>query len=178
VKAQQGPGSAGSGFGAGPTQSIPYLAAPLGAAIEPGPIGVVAFVGRALKGPVNEAVPVESFAQFQQRFGGLWSDSLLPHAVEQFFEHGGRQAVIVRVVSSARWASSVVQTTSTRVAPLRKSMSSTSSARIMFLSTMSSENPSGSDAIDSFLSWFGSAVPRCLAAGTLVPLGCSNMVGR
>jgi hypothetical protein len=102
VTVQQGPGSADSGFGAGPTQSIPYLAAPPGAAIEPGPVGVVAFVGRTLKGPVNEAVPVEDFSQFQQRFGGLWTDSLLPHAVEQFFEHGGRQAVIVRVVASGR----------------------------------------------------------------------------
>ena len=99
---QQGPGSAGSGFGAGPTQSIPYLAAPPGAVIEPGPVGVVAFVGRTLKGPINEAVPIEDFAQFQQRFGGLWPDSLLPHAVEQFFEHGGHQAVIVRVVANGR----------------------------------------------------------------------------
>ncbi len=99
---QQGPGSAGSGFGAGPTQSIPYLAAPPGTAIEPGPVGVVAFVGRTLKGPINEAIPVEDFSHFQQRFGGLWSDSLLPHAVEQFFEHGGSQAVIVRVVASGR----------------------------------------------------------------------------
>lgn len=102
MKAQQGPGSAGSGLGAGPTQSIPYLAVPQGVALEPGPVGVVAFVGRTLKGPVNEAVPVESFAQFQQRFGGLWSDSLMPHSVEQFFEHGGRQAVIVRVVANGR----------------------------------------------------------------------------
>lgn len=102
MTAQQGPGSAGSGFGAGPTQSIPYLAAPPGAAIEPGPVGVVAFVGRTLKGPINEAVPVESFSQFQQRFGGQWSGSLLPHGVEQFFEHGGRQAVIVRVVANGR----------------------------------------------------------------------------
>jgi uncharacterized protein len=100
VAAQQGPGSAGSGFGAGPTQSVPYLSAPPGAAIEPGPVAVVAFVGRTLKGPINEAIPVEDFSQFQQRFGGLWSDSLLPHAVEQFFEHGGQQAVIVRVVAN------------------------------------------------------------------------------
>ncbi len=102
MRVQQGPGSAGSGFGSGPPQSIPYLAAPPGAVIEPGPVGVVAFVGRTLKGPVNEPVPVEDFSQFQQRFGGLWHDSLLPHAVEQFFEHGGRQAVIVRVVAGGR----------------------------------------------------------------------------
>jgi uncharacterized protein len=102
VATQQGPGSAGSGFGAASTQSVPYLSAPPGAAIEPGPVAVVAFVGRTLKGPINEAIPVEDFSHFQQRFGGLWSDSLLPHAVEQFFEHGGQQAVIVRVVANGR----------------------------------------------------------------------------
>lgn len=70
--------------------------------ILPAPIGVVAFVGRCLKGPVNESVSVASFAEFQQKFGGLWNGSTLPHAVEQFFEHGGEQALIVRVVSSGR----------------------------------------------------------------------------
>jgi hypothetical protein len=47
-------------------------------------------------------VVVTDFPQFQQRFGGLWAGSLLPHAVEQFFEHGGRSAVIVRVASNGR----------------------------------------------------------------------------
>jgi uncharacterized protein len=70
--------------------------------IDPAPVGVVAFVGRCLKGPVNEAVPVASFVEFQQKFGGLWSGSTLPHAVEQFFEHGGEQALIVRVVSAGK----------------------------------------------------------------------------
>ncbi len=97
---QQGPGSAGGGFGAGPIESHSLQRAASSAAIEPGPVGVVAFVGRALKGPVNDPVLIEDFQQFQHRFGGLWSDSLLPHAVEQFFEHGGRQAVIVRVMAS------------------------------------------------------------------------------
>jgi uncharacterized protein len=73
-----------------------------GAAIEPAPQGVVAFAGRTLKGPVNEPTVVEDFARFQQLFGGLWSGSLLPHAVEQFFEHGGRRALIVRIASGAR----------------------------------------------------------------------------
>lgn len=81
-----------------PAQSPP---AP-GTAITAAPVGVVAFVGRCLKGPVNEPVPVEDFSQFQQRFGGLWHGSLLPHAVEQFFEHGGSRAVIVRVASAGR----------------------------------------------------------------------------
>lgn len=72
------------------------------AGIAPAPVDVVAFVGRTLKGPVGEPVAVENFAQFQQVFGGLWTGSLLPHSVEQFFEHGGARAVIVRVTSGAR----------------------------------------------------------------------------
>ena len=38
---------------------------------------VTAFVGRTLKGPLNRAVPVGSFAEFQQIFGGLWQPSTL-----------------------------------------------------------------------------------------------------
>ena len=71
-------------------------------AIERVPTGVTAFVGRTLKGPVNQAVAVQSFAEFQQQFGGLWQPSTLSYAVEQFFENGGREARIVRVVNGAR----------------------------------------------------------------------------
>jgi uncharacterized protein len=71
-------------------------------AIERVATGVVAFVGRALKGPVNQPLPVRSFVEFQQHFGGLWQPSTLSYAVEQFFENGGREARIVRVVNGAR----------------------------------------------------------------------------
>ena len=63
---------------------------------------IAAFVGRTLKGPVNEPVPVRSFADYTRVFGGLWQPSTLSYAVEQFFENGGRCAVIVRVVNGAR----------------------------------------------------------------------------
>ncbi|HEY2035556.1 MAG TPA: hypothetical protein VGG96_00965, partial [Steroidobacteraceae bacterium] len=66
------------------------------------PSAVTAFIGRALKGPVQRAVPVASFAEFQQVFGGLWQPSSLAYAVEQFFEHGGGRAIIVRVANGAR----------------------------------------------------------------------------
>lgn len=72
------------------------------AGIEPAARDVVAFVGRTLKGPLNEPVEIGDFARFQQVFGGLWHGSLLPHALEQFFEHGGRHAVVVRVACGAR----------------------------------------------------------------------------
>jgi hypothetical protein len=63
---------------------------------------IAAFVGRTLKGPVNEPVPVRSFADYQRVFGGLWQPSTLSYAVDQFFENGGRCAIIVRVVNGAR----------------------------------------------------------------------------
>ena len=61
-----------------------------------------AFVGRTLRGPPNRPVTVHSLAEFQQVFGGLWQPSPLSYAVEQYFENGGRHAVVVRVVNGAR----------------------------------------------------------------------------
>ena len=66
------------------------------------PSAVTAFVGRTLKGPVHHPVTVASFAEFQQVFGGLWQPSTLAYAVEQYFDHGGSRAVIVRVVNGGR----------------------------------------------------------------------------
>jgi hypothetical protein len=63
-----------------------------------------AFVGRTLRGPVNRPVFIKSFVEFQQIFGGLWQPSLLGYAIEQFFDNGGREALIVRVVNGARSA--------------------------------------------------------------------------
>ena len=63
---------------------------------------MTAFVGRALKGPLNTPISIGSFAEFQQHFGGLWQPATLGYAVEQFFENGGWQAVIVRVANGAR----------------------------------------------------------------------------
>ena len=61
------------------------------------PASACAFVGRTLRGPVNQPVALRSFAEFQRVFGGLWQPSPMPYAVEQFFENGGRRAVVVRV---------------------------------------------------------------------------------
>jgi len=63
-----------------------------------------AFVGRTLRGPVNRPVSIKSFAEFQHVFGGLWQPAPLGYAVEQFFDNGGREALIVRVVNGARAA--------------------------------------------------------------------------
>ncbi len=60
---------------------------------------VTAFVGRTLRGPVNTPISLHSFADYQRVFGGLWQPSTLSYAIEQYFEHGGRHAVVVRVVN-------------------------------------------------------------------------------
>jgi phage tail sheath protein FI len=70
-------------------------------AIERVPTGITAFVGRTLKGPLNRPVTVSSFVEFQQHFGSLWQPSTLSYAIEQYFENGGRKAIIVRVANGA-----------------------------------------------------------------------------
>jgi phage tail sheath protein FI len=66
-------------------------------AIEGVPTSITAFIGGALRGPVNEATTVVGFGEFEQRFGGLWAGSMLGFAVRDFFLNGGGQAVIVRL---------------------------------------------------------------------------------
>ena len=66
------------------------------------PTAVTAFVGRALKGPVHTPVAIANFAEFQRAFGGLWQPATLGYALEQYFENGGREAIVVRVVNGAR----------------------------------------------------------------------------
>jgi phage tail sheath protein FI len=73
-----------------------------GQSIAQAPTAVTAFVGRCLRGPVDKAVRISGFNEFQRVFGGLWQPSTLSYAVEQYFENGGRTAVIVRVANGAR----------------------------------------------------------------------------
>jgi len=75
-----------------------------GRAIERVPAGVTAFIGRALKGPVAAPVRIHGFAAFTQIFGGLWQPAMLSYAVEQFFDNGGREALIVRATNGANCA--------------------------------------------------------------------------
>ena len=59
---------------------------------------ITAFVGRTRRGPPNDPVRVQSFGEFERTFGGLWSESTLSYAVAQFFQNGGGDALIVRIV--------------------------------------------------------------------------------
>lgn len=65
---------------------------------------ITAFIGRALKGPANEPVRIQSFAKFDRTFGGLWVDSPMSYAVQHYFLNGGTDAIIVRVHNGAKKA--------------------------------------------------------------------------
>jgi phage tail sheath protein FI len=58
---------------------------------------ITAFIGSALRGPTELPGSVNSFADFERLYGGLWGQSTLGYAVQQFFLNGGSQALIVRV---------------------------------------------------------------------------------
>jgi uncharacterized protein len=78
--------------------------APMDQAIDVLPETTAAFVGRALRGPLNSPVLLTSFGEFRRRFGDIWSRSSLGPAVQQFFDHGGKRLYIVRVANNARGA--------------------------------------------------------------------------
>jgi uncharacterized protein len=61
---------------------------------------IAAFIGWSNQGPVNEAVMVESWTEYQTIFGGLIPGVYLGYAVYQFFLNGGSQAYIIRLVDT------------------------------------------------------------------------------
>ena len=58
---------------------------------------IVALAGRALKGPVNQPMAINSFAEFERIFGGLWGDSELGYSVRDHYRNRGGQAIVVRL---------------------------------------------------------------------------------
>src|SRR4051794_3112401 len=66
------------------------------------PTSIAAFLGRARYGPVNEAVTVTSYADFERTFGGLWRESPMTYVVRDFFLNGGAQAVVVRLLGAVK----------------------------------------------------------------------------
>jgi phage tail sheath protein FI len=63
---------------------------------------VTGFVGIAERGPLDRAVPIESWRQFQATFGSFIGSGFLAYTVRAFFENGGRRCWVVRVASP--WA--------------------------------------------------------------------------
>jgi len=58
------------------------------------------FIGWAARGPVDEAVRIFSFADYERTYGGLDQRTLLGYAVRQFFDNGGSDAYVIRLVAA------------------------------------------------------------------------------
>jgi len=65
-------------------------------------------VGLAERGPSNEAVLVESLQDFEFKFGEYFAASYLHPTIETFFEEGGTQAWVARVVGTSATAGTKV----------------------------------------------------------------------
>jgi phage tail sheath protein FI len=59
------------------------------------------FIGWAKRGPVDAATRIFSFADYERTYGGLDLDAPLSYAVKQFFDNGGTDAYVIRVVRVA-----------------------------------------------------------------------------
>ena len=57
---------------------------------------ITAFIGRARRGPTDRPRLVQSFSEFTRAYGGLWAESPMTYAVQQYFLNGGRDALICR----------------------------------------------------------------------------------
>ncbi len=66
---------------------------------------VVAFLGRAERGPTNEPLEIRSVDDYRRVFGGHCGFSFLPQVLEHFFLNGGKVAVVVRLANRASHAS-------------------------------------------------------------------------
>jgi phage tail sheath protein FI len=69
---------------------------------------IAAFVGQAARGPVNTPVTITSYADFERIFGGLWINSRLGYAIQNFYQNGGSTSIIVRIVHAADAAQATI----------------------------------------------------------------------
>src|SRR4051794_26404748 len=65
------------------------------------PTSVAAFVGRALRGPVDDPRHITSWADFERIYGGIWTESPMSYSVFHYFQNGGVEAEIVRIHNGA-----------------------------------------------------------------------------
>ncbi len=77
---------------------------------------IAAFLGRAIAGPANQATVINSFADFDRTFGGLGIDYPMSYAVNDFYQNGGSQAIIVRLAGAASASATLTLNTLSLVA--------------------------------------------------------------
>ena len=76
---------------------------------------ITAFIGAAIKGPVNDPVVINSYADFERWFGSLGVNYPMSYAVRDFFLNGGGQGLIVRIFQAADATATATATPSAAV---------------------------------------------------------------
>lgn len=76
---------------------------------------ITAFVGYTIRGPLNKAIRIFNFGDYERNFGELNSNSDVSYAVQQFFLNGGADAYVVRVAEDGSPAN--VKLTDTTTVP-------------------------------------------------------------
>jgi phage tail sheath protein FI len=66
---------------------------------------IAAFFGRTAKGPLNKAVRCFNYSDFTRAFGGAHPDSDLGQSVKLFFDNGGTECYVVRLMAGGQKAS-------------------------------------------------------------------------
>jgi Bacteriophage tail sheath protein len=79
---------------------------------------ITAFIGRAVNGPTDDPVIINSFADFERRFGGLHVDYPMSYAVRDFYLNGGSKAVVVRLYKGAPAAAKIILAGTDNTKPL------------------------------------------------------------
>jgi hypothetical protein len=62
---------------------------------------IAAFVGRARRGPIGEAVRIEGWREYERIFGGNWREASSPYALRGYFDNGGEIAYFTRLGDAA-----------------------------------------------------------------------------
>jgi len=82
---------------------------------------IAAFVGYAPRGPLNQAVRIFNFGDYERTFGGLHRDSDISYSIQQFFLNGGTDAYVVRVASGGSVAQTILKSGDTDVLQIEAS---------------------------------------------------------
>ncbi|HXJ01479.1 MAG TPA: phage tail sheath subtilisin-like domain-containing protein [Micropepsaceae bacterium] len=68
---------------------------------------IALFLGWAARGPTDKAVRIANFSDYQRTYGGLDLRTPLGYSVKQFFDNGGSDAYILRLIGAGATAASV-----------------------------------------------------------------------
>ena len=58
---------------------------------------ITAFIGRALRGPTHEPIRIQSYADYERQFGGLWLGSTMSYAVQQYLQESFMELITMNL---------------------------------------------------------------------------------